>query len=133
MEKEIKPHPICTKYFITASPATIEDVIPDFDRIAAVLKDTHSVEAESIDFNLLSSLPHILRESNWEVTVTVRAKEIINVEGGDMTGSNYGVAIDLGNHQGCCPSGGSGQRKDCRQQGYYESPDILWGGCNVQA
>lgn len=94
--REVEPDPVCQKYWVEVSPATLEDVTPDFDRIAGLLEKNYKVKADNIDFKALSLLPQTLRDNGWKVTVSLRGTEIINVEGGNQAGHNYGVAIDLG-------------------------------------
>lgn len=93
-EKDIRPEPVCKKYYIELGQASLEDLAPDFERIKEALKG--HLKAERIDFKLLGRLPDVLRENGWKVTVTVRDGEVINIEGGDRSGKDYGIAIDLG-------------------------------------
>ncbi len=95
-EREIEIDPICNKYHLKLEKATLEDTTPDFDRVKNALKKDYSVDVETIDYNVLKLLPKAIRDNKWEITATVRDKEIVYVEGGDKTGGNYGIAIDLG-------------------------------------
>ena len=50
-----------------------------------------------IDHELLQTLPNILREAEWEVTVTVwNGKRIVSVEAGNTEKNKYGFSVDIG-------------------------------------
>lgn len=95
-EAEIVIDPVFKKYFVTLSGPTLSDMESDFSRIKNALKEKFEVSIENIDYRVLVKMPEILRANSWQVTVTVKGKEIIFLEGGDQTGNAYGVAIDLG-------------------------------------
>ena len=84
-ERDIKVEPIVNKYYLKLERATLKDVKADFNRIIDSLKSTYNITANSIDFHVLAEMPTILRENKWEVTVSVRNKEIILLEGKDTT------------------------------------------------
>ncbi|MGM0366444.1 MAG: 2Fe-2S iron-sulfur cluster-binding protein, partial [Actinomycetota bacterium] len=93
-ERDIKADPVCKKYYVELERATLEDLTPDFERIRQGLKSRCRVE--DIDFSLLGQLPETIRKGDWKVTVTVRGSEVVNIEPGDESGKNYGIAVDLG-------------------------------------
>lgn len=95
-ERDIKIEPVVNKYYLKLERATLKDVKADFNRIKDALKLKYDINVDYIDFHVLKEMPKILRENNWEITVTVRDKEIILIEGKDTTSRNYGIAIDLG-------------------------------------
>ncbi len=95
-EEKIDVDPVVHKYFLKLLKATLRDVDSDFTRIKDALKSEYSAEAASIDYRVLFQMPRIIRENNWEITVTLRETEVIMIEGQDQSGSAYGVAIDLG-------------------------------------
>ena len=50
-----------------------------------------------IDHELLQTLPNILREAEWKVTVTVwNDKKIVSVEAGNTEKNKYGFSVDIG-------------------------------------
>jgi len=53
-----------------------------------------------LGLKVLRSLPKLLREANWKVTVTVGWRggtlEVLQVEPGDVSGRNLGIAVDVG-------------------------------------
>ncbi len=95
-EEKIEVDPMLDKYYLKLEQATLEDMAPDFDRVKAALKKDCSASAENIDFRVLKEMPGTIRQNKWEITATLRGREIIGVEGGDKAGKKYGVAIDLG-------------------------------------
>ncbi|MBU0729845.1 MAG: DUF4445 domain-containing protein [Proteobacteria bacterium] len=97
--------PPVEKRFIKLTPPTIEDNIPDLQRLLhAIRKGCHDCAEPTYDHpELLKELPFILREANWEVTIILlrgkRAEEpdrIIAIEPGDTTGNLFGLAVDIG-------------------------------------
>ncbi len=93
---EISVDPVFKKYFISLSKPTLSDMRSDFSRIVKALKDNFGVLVEKIDYKVLIEMSEILRTNDWQITVTVRDKEIILIEGKDKTKSAYGIAVDLG-------------------------------------
>lgn len=96
VEGKIEVDSVCKKYFIELKEATLEDVKSDFNRIKDALKKEYNVDVNSIDYKVLANMPSVIRENSWKVTVTVRDKEIIFIEGEDKTKNSYGIAVDLG-------------------------------------
>ncbi len=50
----------------------------------------------TVSLPVLRRLPEVLRENDYQVTVTVMDQEIIDVEGGNTVEQAFGLAIDLG-------------------------------------
>lgn len=92
--------PLSTKIFLKLPPPTLEDTVSDLERIYRELSKSTELP------NLQTSLPNIkhlsklLRESNWEITVTLGKRneitEIVQIELGDTSKRNYGIAVDIG-------------------------------------
>lgn len=102
--------PPVEKRFFKLDPPTLEDNIPDLQRLTRTIKkrcpDCNDPTYDHPE--LLKELPFILRESNWEVTVLLlrgrHAEEpsrIIAVEPGDTTDKLYGLAVDIGTTTVC--------------------------------
>ena len=87
-------------YFILPSP-TIEENFADWIRIKKSLEQKGILNSE-INLNILKKLPYILREKNFEITLNLYYDPrkdryyLVDIESGDTTFSNLGVAIDLG-------------------------------------
>jgi len=97
--------PPVEKRFLSMPPPSIEDNIPDLQRLMrAIRKGCIDCAEPTYDHpELLQELPVILRQANWEVTVILlrgkRAEEpnrIIAVEPGNTTSHFYGLAVDIG-------------------------------------
>ena len=89
-EKPFKPSPLIRKYFLKIPPPSLEDQRPDLSRLSS-----HQ-EISRISLRLLRSLPKTLRECGWEVTLTVRNKEVLDIECGNRENILYGLAVDVG-------------------------------------
>lgn len=97
--------PPVEKRFLKIDPPSLEDNVPDLQRLMrAIKKGCYDCAEPTFDHpELLKDLPFTLREANWEVTVIMlrgkKAEEpdrIIAVEPGDTTAQFYGLALDIG-------------------------------------
>jgi len=102
--------PPVEKRFLKLDPPSIEDNVPDLQRLLrAIRKGCYDCVEPTYDHpQLLQELPFTLREKNWEVTVILlkgkRAEEpdrIIAVEPGNTTDRLYGLAVDIGTTTVC--------------------------------
>ena len=102
--------PPVEKRFIKLNPPTLEENIPDLQRLLrGIKKGCYDCKEPTFDHpRMLQELPFILRESDFEVTVILlrgkRAEEpdrIIAVEAGDTTDNLYGLAMDIGTTTVC--------------------------------
>jgi len=95
--------PICRKVRVKLEPPSLVENTADLSRLRLGLKKVLNLplEDESIRVSItaLRTLAEILRESNWDVAVTIAIldsfTEIIRVEPGHI-GVTLGVAIDVG-------------------------------------
>ncbi|MCB2180421.1 MAG: DUF4445 domain-containing protein [Desulfobulbaceae bacterium] len=97
--------PPVEKRFVKIDPPSLEDNVPDLQRLLRAIKGgCFECKEPTYDHpEMLQELPFTLREANWEVTVLMlrgkRKREpdrIIAVEPGDTTGRLYGLAVDIG-------------------------------------
>ncbi|MDF1613971.1 ASKHA domain-containing protein [Desulfurivibrio dismutans] len=102
--------PPVEKRFLKLDPPTMENNIPDLQRLMrAIRQDCHDCKEPTYDHpEMLKDLPFTLREADWQITVILlkgrRAEEparIIAVEPGDTTASLYGLAVDIGTTTVC--------------------------------
>jgi len=92
----IDSNPAVKVYTIQLEKPSFEDKIGDFERLCNGLEREHGLADLTIDIVALRKLPSVLRQGNWEVTVSVwNDKEIIRTRPGCHE-SAYGVAIDVG-------------------------------------
>jgi uncharacterized 2Fe-2S/4Fe-4S cluster protein (DUF4445 family) len=106
-------NPALKKFAVSLDPPTISDNTSDLSRLLRALKKQHNLENISIDFLLLKKLPHFLRQSHWEVTVTLvqtrmesqlgehqlrgsRRPKMISVEAGNTVDKHYSIVLDVG-------------------------------------
>jgi uncharacterized 2Fe-2S/4Fe-4S cluster protein (DUF4445 family) len=106
-------NPALKKFAVSLDPPTISDNTSDLSRLLRALKKQHNLENISIDFLLLKKLPHFLRQSKWEVTVTLvqtrmesqlgehqlrgsRRPKMISVEAGNTVDKHYSIVLDVG-------------------------------------
>lgn len=95
--------PLISKLMLRLQPpdATMSNVA-DTERLGYEIRkrlQKPSLELHS-NYSTLLSVPHVLRRSNWQVTATVAYRrcmsEIIQLEQGDTSGRNFGLAVDVG-------------------------------------
>jgi len=95
-----KMNPICRKYQLVLSKPDLADNMNDLDRVKKALKKDHDVSDVSISLSCLRALPDVIRQGDFEITVTVvnqkECCEIISVEPGRATKPAYGAAVDIG-------------------------------------
>jgi len=94
--------PLCEKYYLELPPPTLHDTLSDLDRVYRTLR-TKIPEFPHIQahFSCLWGLAALLRANKWKVTATVHFRDtdcpmIREIEGGNTTAKNMGVAIDVG-------------------------------------
>ena len=65
-----RTRPPYRKFFLKIPPPTLADNISDLSRILRELKAQYNLINLTVDFDVVKKLPEMLREANWEVTVT---------------------------------------------------------------
>ncbi|MGC9195063.1 MAG: ASKHA domain-containing protein [Syntrophobacteraceae bacterium] len=94
--------PLSMKYLLELPAPSIEDSLSDLERIyRAIRKKIPEYPYIHAHFSCLWGLSGLLRANEWKVTATVNHRDhdcpmIRNIEGGDTTAVNMGVAIDIG-------------------------------------
>ncbi len=95
--------PPVDKIFLTLTPPSSQNNMPDVTRLIEHLKQEKGEHKLEMTLPVIRKLPGIMRESDFQLTVTIirpvrsDGKNIItNVEAGDKTGENYAVALDIG-------------------------------------
>ena len=95
-EIEFDIDPPVNKFHLKLIRASLDDLDSDFDRIRNTLKSEYDISVDWIDIETLKIIPGIIRNNSWDITVSVKDREVISIEPGDKTASSYGLAIDLG-------------------------------------
>ncbi|MGD9209487.1 MAG: ASKHA domain-containing protein, partial [Desulfobacteraceae bacterium] len=92
----IEHNPAVKLYYVEVTPPTLEEPTADFERICRGLERDYGLKNLTIDLFTLRTLPTILRDSDWKVTVSVwNEKEVIRIRPGKCD-TAYGLAIDVG-------------------------------------
>jgi uncharacterized 2Fe-2S/4Fe-4S cluster protein (DUF4445 family) len=95
--------PPMEKLYLELPPPDAADNLPDISRLVNYLRIQHNEGGLEISLPVIRKIPSVFREQDFKVTVTVERpvrpsgkNRIINVEPGDTTAQNYGVAMDIG-------------------------------------
>ena len=92
--------PLATKLFLRVPPPTLQDNISDLERLYREIRRHREIPLMQTGLANVKKLGRLLRESAWEVTVTLGKRngttEVVLIEPGDTSGRNYGIALDIG-------------------------------------
>ena len=92
--------PLVKKVYMELPAPTMEDNISDIDRITRELNKVSHYDHFEISLPCLQNLTEKLRAHQWKVTITFArhnsSGRILEIEGGDTSEKNYGLAIDVG-------------------------------------
>ena len=92
--------PLVSKVYLELREPTLIDNVADIDRITRELGKKTRYSSFEISLTCLQNLAAKLREHKWRVTATVARHDgmgrILQIEGGDTTERNYGLAVDVG-------------------------------------
>jgi len=92
--------PLVSKVYLELREPTLDDNIADIDRITRELSKRVRHSSFEISLSCLQNLAAKLRQHQWRVTATAARHNgigrILQIEGGDTTDRNYGLAIDVG-------------------------------------
>lgn len=92
--------PIASKVYLELPEPTLADNAADIDRITRELRKNARYTDYEIPLACLHDLAARLRQYEWKVTVTYAQHggiaRIQDIEGGDTTGQQYGLAVDVG-------------------------------------
>ncbi|HIE09620.1 MAG TPA: DUF4445 domain-containing protein [Armatimonadetes bacterium] len=92
-------NPLSQKVFLELPPPSLEDNIPDLDRLLRGLRGAGYDKVE-VDFRSLKGMADLLRDSDFKVTASLaRTREgfkLLSLEGGNKASTNFGAAIDVG-------------------------------------
>jgi uncharacterized 2Fe-2S/4Fe-4S cluster protein (DUF4445 family) len=92
--------PLTSKVYLQLPPPSLTDNRSDLDRIYRELRRKWEIPVLDVELDVLRALGRILRQNDWKVTVTLGKKpqglRILQVEGGDTSKRNFGIAVDVG-------------------------------------
>jgi len=97
---ESESMPPVAKMYLELSPPTLEDNIPDIERISRELRKQLGWHFFDIPLDCLQQLSDRLRDNDWKITVTLAKNRnryrILKIDPFNTADANYGVAIDVG-------------------------------------
>lgn len=98
LERKVELNPSVKKFHVLLPNPTLSDIRPDLERLLdALLQQTQNLSDLEIDYEVLKELPNIIRDANWEVTITVwNDRRIIAVEPNGKSNELFGFAVDIG-------------------------------------
>lgn len=94
--------PLVKKLYLTLQPPDVSSNIADSERLGYEIRNVLGLPGLELrsDYAMLLEVPRVLRRSKWQVTATVAysrcSTEILQLERGDTSQRNYGLAIDVG-------------------------------------
>ncbi|MFX1573957.1 MAG: ASKHA domain-containing protein [Promethearchaeota archaeon] len=98
-EKGTELRPAIKKVYIEVKKPTLEEPVPDFERVLTDLlaQNKDITKNIQIDFNVLHDLPDILRQNDHKITLVLwNSNKIIDCQLGNTTSNNFGIAFDIG-------------------------------------
>jgi uncharacterized 2Fe-2S/4Fe-4S cluster protein (DUF4445 family) len=102
LEKEIRYpiDPLTHKCYLDIPPPSLDDSLSDMARLTREVRRQCGEVNPRMSLANLATLPGMLRESKWKVTVTIGWRngdsDILLIERGDVTARHFGVAVDIG-------------------------------------
>ncbi len=94
------PDPMVRKVYLEVPAPVLGDNRGDVDRVLDTLEQAGGFQRPSVSLPMAGKISGILHQKGHGMTLTVGHRrtdwELIDVEGGDRSRENYGVAIDLG-------------------------------------
>lgn len=99
--KGVEINPTIKKIFLNVQKPVFDKPIPDFESIVDEMwmdnVDKGSRAPLLVNLDVLRKIPHVLRESDYKITITtLDGKEIIDCEPGNTIDQNFGIAFDIG-------------------------------------
>ncbi|VEN74586.1 Ferredoxin [Candidatus Desulfarcum epimagneticum] len=95
--------PQVEKRYLELPEPSKTDNLPDMARLVSHLKIDHGETLLAANLPVIRKTPDVMRENGFKVTATLarpvrenRKSQIINIQGGDATGRNYAIAMDIG-------------------------------------
>ncbi|MCK4382509.1 MAG: 2Fe-2S iron-sulfur cluster binding domain-containing protein, partial [Candidatus Lokiarchaeota archaeon] len=101
INKGVNLNPNVKKIFIEVNKPSLENPIPDLERILySLLSKNEYTEDQfkpSFEIETLKKIPFTLRKDNHHITLTLyEDNNVIDCEAGNKVTNNYGIAFDIG-------------------------------------
>jgi len=98
--RQFNKEPLVTRVFLKLPPPTLEDNLPDCQRLQAHVEKLTGISAMQTGLKIIQRLPAILRDNDFEVTATIGRRrnvaEIMDVEPRDTSARNVLAVADVG-------------------------------------
>jgi uncharacterized 2Fe-2S/4Fe-4S cluster protein (DUF4445 family) len=92
--------PLVQKCYLEMSPPSETDQLADHERLYMAIRQRLNLPVMQTGYRIIQGLPAVLQEANYKVTALVAQRggtaEVVDVEPGDTSRCNYGVAVDVG-------------------------------------
>lgn len=92
--------PLVQKIFLKIPPPSLKDNTAELDRLKRHIKNETGIESLAIPFGQIPAWVSLLREAEYQVTATIAMTpplcSLFNLEHGDTSRRNFGLAVDLG-------------------------------------
>lgn len=96
----VKYEPLIEKQYLELPEPSLKDNLSDHQRIYRELRRTKDIPIMQTGLKVFKQSSSLLRDNDWKVTATLGRRgdttEVIQLEGGDTSDTNYGVAVDIG-------------------------------------
>jgi uncharacterized 2Fe-2S/4Fe-4S cluster protein (DUF4445 family) len=109
--------PMAVKVPVRLKAPTAADNVSDLTRFSTALRQQHGLQDVVIEMRCIKAMPQLLRDSDWQVTATCMVDplkifepsgtgerepwRLVRLEGGDTSGRNLAVAVDVGTTTVC--------------------------------
>jgi uncharacterized 2Fe-2S/4Fe-4S cluster protein (DUF4445 family) len=92
--------PLVRKICVDMSPPTVQDHTADHERLYLAIRKQIDAPIMQTGYRIMQNLPKVFQEANYNVAVTIGQRggttEVIEVEPGCRSVTNFAVAVDLG-------------------------------------
>ncbi len=96
-ERSVELNPAVEKFDVVLLKPTLSNIRPDYERILDSLSSVTKVDNLEIDYAILKRLPDIIRNSSFDLTVTIwNNQRVISVEPRNVSNGLFGFAVDVG-------------------------------------
>jgi uncharacterized 2Fe-2S/4Fe-4S cluster protein (DUF4445 family) len=127
MEQPAPLDPAIRKTHVTLEKPTISKPIADDEALLTKLEPKTGMIGLKVRYEVSRILSQIIREAKWNITATTwNDKEVIDVDPGDTTGENYGIAVDIGTSKIVCYLVNL-NTGEVASSGMMENPQIQFG------
>jgi len=92
--------PLIEKHYLDIPEPSLQDNLSDHRRIYRELRRKKDIPIMQTGLKVFRRSSSLLRDNDWKITATLGRRggttEVIQLEGGDTSKTNYGIAVDIG-------------------------------------